>query len=67
MKKNLGTADSVVRILIAIIFAILYFTGIVTGTIGIILLVLMGTLVLTSLVKFCPLYLPFNINTGKKK
>jgi hypothetical protein len=66
MKKNMGIADVVIRIVIAIIFAVLYFTGTVSGTLGIILLVLGGVFVLTSLLKFCPLYLPFGINTGKK-
>lgn len=67
MKKNMGSADRIARILIAILFAVLYFTNVVTGTLGIILLVLGGVFVLTSLVSFCPLYLPFGINTCKKK
>lgn len=67
MKKNMGSADRIARILIAVLFAVLYFTNVVTGTFGIILLVLGGVFVLTSLVSFCPLYLPFGINTCKKK
>lgn len=67
MKKNMGSADRIARVLIAILFAVLYFTNVVTGTLGIILLVLGGVFVLTSLVSFCPLYLPFGINTCKKK
>lgn len=66
MKKNMGTIDKAIRILIAVVFAILYFTNIVTGTLGIVLLALAVVFVLTSLISFCPLYLPFKINTGKK-
>ena len=56
MKKNMGSADRVIRILIAAIIAVLYFTGTITGTIGTILLVLGGIFLLTSLVSFCPIY-----------
>jgi len=67
MKKNMGGADRVIRIIIAVIIAGLYFTGKITGAIGIVLLVLAGIFVLTSLISTCPLYLPFGINTRKKK
>jgi hypothetical protein len=67
MKKNMGTIDKVIRILIAIVFVALYFTNVVTGVWGIILLVLAAVFVATSLVSFCPLYLPFGFNTDKKK
>jgi hypothetical protein len=67
MKKNMGTIDKTIRFIVAIVFAILYFTNIVTGTVGIVLLVLGAVFVLTSLISFCPLYLPFGINTCKKK
>lgn len=63
MKKNMGTADKIIRIALAIIFAILYFTGTITGTLAIILLVLGIFFVLTSLVSFCPLYAIFGIRT----
>ena len=66
MKKNMGTIDKVIRILVAVVFAVLFFTNVVTGTLGIILLVLAAVFVLTSLISFCPLYWPFGINTGKK-
>jgi hypothetical protein len=66
MKKNMGTIDKVIRILVAVVFAVLFFTNVVTGTLGIILLVLAVVFVLTSLISFCPLYLPFGINTSKK-
>ena len=67
MKKNMGTIDKVIRILVAVIIAILFFTKVIEGTLGIVLLVLAVVFVLTSLVGFCPLYSPFGINTGAKK
>lgn len=67
MKKNMGTMDKIIRFVIAIVIAILYFTNTVEGTFGIILLVLAGIFVLTSFVSFCPLYAPFGINTCSKK
>lgn len=66
MKKNMGTIDKVIRILVAVVFAILFFTNVITGTLGIILLVLAVVFVFTSLISFCPLYLLLGINTGKK-
>jgi hypothetical protein len=66
MKKNMGTIDKVIRILVAILFAILYFTHVIPGTLGIILLALAVVFVLTSLIGFCPLYLPFGIRTNKQ-
>jgi len=65
MKPNLGTADRIIRAVLAIILAVLYFNGTVTGTLGIILLVLAGVLLLTSLISFCPLYAPFKFSTRK--
>lgn len=67
MKKNMGTTDKIIRIVIAVLFAVLFFTKAVTGVAGIILLVLAAVFVLTSLVGSCPLYLPFGISTCKKK
>jgi len=67
MKKNMGSADKTIRILVAVIIAILYWQGIIPGTLGIVLLVLAAIFVFTSLVSFCPLYLPFGITTCKKK
>lgn len=63
MKKNMGSADRVIRLLIAAVIAGLFFTNIISGTLGIILLVLGGVFVLTSFVGFCPLYAPFGIRT----
>ncbi len=67
MKKNMGNADRIIRILIAAVFAYLYFGGVVTGTLGLVLVILGGVFVLTSLVSFCPLYAPFGISTCKKQ
>ena len=67
MKQNMGTADKVVRILVAIVIAGLYFANIISGTLAIILLVLAGVFILTSFMSFCPLYLPFGISTKKKE
>lgn len=67
MKKNLGNIDKVVRILIAVIAAVLYFTGVVSGIAGVVLLIVGGIMLLTSLVGTCPLYLPFGISTTKKQ
>ena len=67
MKKNMGTIDKAIRILIAVVVAILFFTGVIAGTLGIVLLVFAGVFVLTSLISFCPLYGPLGINTAKDK
>ncbi|MBK7443160.1 MAG: DUF2892 domain-containing protein [Bacteroidetes bacterium] len=67
MKKNMGSADRIIRILIAAVFAVLYFTGTVSGTLGLVLLILGAVFVLTSLVSFCPLYTIFGMNTCATK
>ena len=61
----MSSADRIIRILLAVVFAVLYFTGTVTGTLGIVLLVLGGVFVLTSLVSFCPMYAIVGISTCK--
>ena len=66
MKKNMGSADRIIRIIIAIAIAVLFFTNIISGTLGIVLLIFAGVFVLTSFIGFCPLYTPFNIRTNKK-
>ena len=66
MKKNIGSADKIIRFVIALVIGVLYFTHTISGIAGIILLVLAGTFVLTSLFSFCPLYVPLKINTCKK-
>jgi hypothetical protein len=67
MKKNMGTTDRVLRIIVAIVVLALYFAHIISGTVAIIGLILSGIFILTSFVSFCPLYLPFNISTRKKE
>jgi hypothetical protein len=67
MKKNIGTVDKVIRILVAIALVGLYLANIVSGTLGIILLVFAVVFILTSSIGICPLYLPLGINTGTKK
>lgn len=67
MKRNVGIIDRAVRILIAIVIIVLYFAHIITGTLAIVLLVLSVVFILTGLIRFCPLYLPFGINTWNKK
>jgi hypothetical protein len=62
----MGSTDRIVRVLIALLVVILYFSNLITGTIAFVLLALSGIFVLTSLVSFCPLYLPFGIRTCKK-
>lgn len=67
MKKNMGSIDKIIRFVLAAVFVILYFTNVVSGTLGIILLVLAGVFVLTSLLSFCPLYAPFGLSTCSTK
>lgn len=59
----MGSADRIIRFVIAAIIGVLYYTGTISGTLGIVLLVLAGVFVLTSFVSFCPLYAPFGIST----
>jgi hypothetical protein len=59
----MGTIDRVIRALLAVVVAVLYFTGVISGTLAIILGVIAAILLLTSIVGFCPLYAPFNIST----
>lgn len=63
MKKNMGTADRIIRLILAAVFALLYFTGTVTGTFGIVLMVFAAVFALTSVVSFCPLYPLVGLNT----
>ena len=66
MKQNIGTIDKLIRILIAIIIAVLYFTQMISGTFAIDLLVLAFVFIATSAVGTCPLYLPFNFSTKEQ-
>lgn len=65
MKKNMGTIDRVIRTIIALLVVVLYFTGVISGTVAIILGVLAVVFLLTSIVGTCPLYLPVGLSTKK--
>lgn len=67
MKRNMGTTDRIIRVLVAVVIGVLYYTQIISGTIGIALLVVASIFVLTSVVSFCPLYAPFGISTCPNK
>jgi len=66
LKKNVGTTDRIIRFVVAVVFAVLYFTGMVSGTFGIVLMVLAVIFALTATITFCPLYLPFGLSTRGK-
>jgi len=67
MKKNMGTIDKVIRILLAVVFVALYFTNVISGTLAIILLALSAILVVTSILGICPLYMLASLSTRKKE
>ncbi len=67
MKANIDSLDKVIRIILAIAFAMLYITKMVEGTLGNILLVVGGVLLLTSIINFCPLYAILGWSSGKEK
>ncbi|NOS84906.1 MAG: DUF2892 domain-containing protein [Ignavibacteria bacterium] len=67
MKKNIGSADKIIRIIIALAVFVLYFTGTISDTLGILLMVFAVIFVLTSLIGSCPLYLPLGLSTLRKK
>ena len=67
MKKNMGSADKIIRVIIAIAVFALYITGTISGTLGIILMIFAVIFVLTSLIGTCPLYLPLGLSTLRKK
>jgi small-conductance mechanosensitive channel len=62
----MGSVDRIIRIILAAVVAVLFFTKQITGTAAIILGILAIIFILTSLVGFCPLYVPFKISTKKK-
>ncbi len=65
MKRNMSNTDRIVRVVIAALFAYLYFSGAVAGTLGIVLVVLGAVFLLTAVFAFCPLYAPFKFSTNK--
>ncbi|MDD2673263.1 DUF2892 domain-containing protein [Flavobacterium petrolei] len=66
MKKNMGSTDKIIRIAIAILIAILYFTNTISGTLALVLGAFAVIFIITSFISFCPLYSPFGISTRKK-
>ena len=66
MKKNMGTVDRIIRLIVAALIITLYATDTVSGTLGIVLLILAGIFVITSLFHVCPLYIPFGLRTRKR-
>lgn len=66
MKKNMGSADKIIRIAAAVIIAVLYFTNTISGTLALILGIFAVIFVITSFVSVCPLYIPFGISTRNK-
>jgi hypothetical protein len=66
MKANVGGIDKIIRLLIAGVIGVLYFMNIITGTLGIILLVVAGIFILTSLFSFCPIWAMIGVHTNKE-
>jgi hypothetical protein len=67
MKKNVGSIDKAIRILIALVIVVLAFTNVIAGTLATVLLVLAGIFVLTSLISFCPIWKVLGISSIKKQ
>lgn len=65
MKKNMSNADRIVRVILAAIIAILFLTQTITGTLGMVLVMIAAILLLTGFISFCPLYAIFGIKTCK--
>jgi hypothetical protein len=66
MKQNMGTTDKIIRLAVVAIIAVLYFTGQITGTAAIVLGIVAVAFLVTSLIGWCPTYVPFGISTKKK-
>lgn len=67
MKKNMGSTDKIIRVLFAVVVAILFYTKTVEGALALDLGILATIMLVTSLISFCSLYLPFGLSTRKKK
>ncbi|MDG3583774.1 YgaP family membrane protein [Galbibacter pacificus] len=65
MKKNMGQKDKLVRVVIAFIIAVLFYYQIISGIIGVALLLFAIAILLTSLFRFSPLYKIIGIDTNK--
>jgi hypothetical protein len=66
MKKNMGITDKIIRVALAALVAVLYFTNTISGTLALVLGVFAAVFLLTSFISFCPLYVPFGLSTRKK-
>lgn len=66
MKKNMGTADRIIRVMMALVIAALYFANVISGTVAIVLLALSAAFIITSFIGVCPLYYPFGLQTRQK-
>ena len=66
MVRNMGTADRVIRVLLAIVVAILYVIGMISGTVAVVLGLVAVVFVVTSAMAFCPAYLPFKVSTRRE-
>jgi hypothetical protein len=67
MKKNMGGLDKAIRLVVAVVLAILYFTNTITGTFALVAVIAAAIFTLTSIISFCPLYTLLGINTCKVK
>jgi len=67
MKKNMGTLDRIIRLLVVIAIAILYLTGQISGTVALVLGIIAVAFLVTSLIGWCPTYVPFRISTRKQE
>ncbi len=66
MKKNVGSTDKIIRIVLALVLGYLYYSGVLTGTLGIVAVVVGVIALLTAVINFCPLYSIIGANTSKK-
>jgi len=67
MKANMGKADKIIRLIAALGMLLLFVTGVASGLLGYVALGLAGVFTLTSIISFCPLYIPFGLSTCKVK
>ena len=65
MKQNMGTADKIIRLSVVAVIVVLYMAGKISGTAAIILGIIAVAFLVTSLIGWCPTYVPFGISTRK--
>lgn len=56
MKKNVGNVDKIIRLSVAAALVVLYFTGVISGAVAIIGLVVAAIFTVTSMAGSCPIY-----------